>query len=237
LRACRAYTSSARALSRRYRLGFGFVAVTMMPAGATWFTTSASFKTASSMALMTGSDAPMNRSTPNFPPFGRDRTPPAARPGCDQSRRGTGGCLGGVCDLTDAATRRQVMRDFPVDDVWGVGRATTAKLAAFGVTTAGQLRDLDAKQARQLGTVVLERTVRELRGEPCLQLEDVAPQRKGIACTRSFGRVVTDLEELLEAMASHATRAGEKLLSAFSIPRRTAAIRSIMVRAQHGWCR
>jgi DNA polymerase V len=59
----------------------------------------------------------------------------------------------------------------------------------------------------------MERTVAELRGIPCLQLEDVAAQRKGIACIRSFGRVVISQGELLEAIASHATRAGEKLRS------------------------
>jgi DNA polymerase V len=121
--------------------------------------------------------------------------------------------LSGVCDMMDEGFRHRLMQDIAVDDVWGIGRATTAKLAALGITTAAQLRDTDAKQARQFGTVVLERTVAELRGIPCLQLEDVAPQRKGIACTRSFGRVVTSLEDLLEAIASHATRAGEKLRS------------------------
>ena len=117
----------------------------------------------------------------------------------------------GVCDLMDEPTREQVMQGFPVKDVWGIGHATTRKLEALGISTAGQLRKLDAKQARQFGSVVLERTVLELRGLPCLQLEDVAPQRKGIACTRSFGRVVTEMDEMLEAVASHATRAGEKL--------------------------
>ena len=119
----------------------------------------------------------------------------------------------GVCDLMDEAIRNRIMQEIDVGEVWGVGRATTAKLAAIGVTTVANLRDLDPKQARQFGTVVLERTVMELRGIPCLALEDVAPQRKGIACTRSFGRVVTELDELLAAAASHSTRAGEKLRS------------------------
>ena len=119
--------------------------------------------------------------------------------------------LNGVCDMMDEARRGQLMQEIEVGEVWGIGRATTAKLEAMGVSTVAQLRDLDAKRARQFGTVVLERTVQELRGLPCLQLEDVASQRKRIACTRSFGRVVTSLDELLEAIASHATRAGEKL--------------------------
>ncbi len=119
--------------------------------------------------------------------------------------------FGGVCDLTAPAVRDAVLRAFDVGDVWGIGRATAGQLARLGITTAAALRDLNAKQARQLGTVVLERTIYELRGIPCLAIEEVEPQRKGLACTRSFGRVVIDKRELLEAVASYATRAGEKL--------------------------
>ena len=119
--------------------------------------------------------------------------------------------FGGVCDLTDAAVRAAVMRAFPVADVWGIGAATTRKLATLGVATAAGLRDLDARQARQLGGVVLERVVHELRGVPCLGLELVPPARKGCAVTRSFGRPATALDEAAEAVAAHATRAGEKL--------------------------
>lgn len=104
-----------------------------------------------------------------------------------------------------------MLRAFPVEDVWGVGRATVEKLAALEIRTAAGLRDLDPKRARSLGTVTLERTVWELRGLSCLALEDVAPQRKGMAVTRSFGRPVTSLNELREAVATYAARAGEKL--------------------------
>lgn len=121
--------------------------------------------------------------------------------------------FGGVCDLTDPAVRRAVLRAFPVSDVWGIGSATTRKLAELGVLTAGALRDLDLQLARKMGTVVLERIVLELRGIPCLALELVAPVRKGMAVTRSFGLPVTHLEGVLEAVALYATRAGEKLRS------------------------
>ena len=63
----------------------------------------------------------------------------------------------------------------------------------------------------RLGSVVLERIVTELRGVPCLALEVVPPARQGLAVTRSFGRPVSDPAEALEAIAAHATRAGEKL--------------------------
>lgn len=119
----------------------------------------------------------------------------------------------GVADLRDDAIRRFVLDRFPVGDVWGVGRATAAKLATLGVTTAGQLRDMQMKQARGLGTVVLERLVAELQGVAASAVEVVEPQRRGMAVTRSFGSPVLDLETLMGAVAQFAMRAGEKLRS------------------------
>ena len=126
--------------------------------------------------------------------------------------------FGGVCGLTDPAVRAAVLRAFPVADVWGIGGATARKLAATGITTAGALAAMDARQARQIGTVVIERLVHELRGLPCLSLELVAPARKGLAVTRSFGQPMTDLADVAAAVAMYATRAGEKLRAHGSWP-------------------
>ncbi len=65
--------------------------------------------------------------------------------------------------------------------------------------------------ARSLGTVVLERTVLELQGEPCLSFDEVEPQRKGMAVTRSAGTPMTDFHTVFQALTAHATRAAEKL--------------------------
>ena len=119
----------------------------------------------------------------------------------------------GVADLTDVSIRKFVLDRFAVADVWGVGRATAGKLMALGVTTAGQLRDMQMKQARSIGTVVLERLVAELRGVAARAVEVVEPQRRGMAVTRSFGTPVRDLETLMGAIAQYAMRAGEKLRS------------------------
>lgn len=119
----------------------------------------------------------------------------------------------GVADLRDPVIRTFVLDRFPVGDVWGVGRATATKLAEQGVTTAGQLRDMQMKQARGLGTVVLERLVAELQGVAASVVEVVEPQRKGMAVTRSFGTPVTKLETLIGAVAQYSMRAGEKLRS------------------------
>lgn len=118
---------------------------------------------------------------------------------------------GGVLDLTDPDTRARVMADFPAADVWGLGRASQGKLATLGITTAAQVRDMDAKLARQLMTVVGERLVHELNGRACIALEAVAPQRKGCAVTRSFGQRVTAKPDMEQAVAGYATRLGEKL--------------------------
>jgi len=117
----------------------------------------------------------------------------------------------GVADLRDAGVRNWVMDRFPVGDVWGVGGATARKLANLGIMTAGALRDMPMKQARGVGTVVLERLVAELRGVPSGAVEAVEPQRKGMAVTRSFGSPVTDFDALMGALSQYAMRGGEKL--------------------------
>ena len=117
----------------------------------------------------------------------------------------------GVADLREQPVRDWVMDRFPVGDVWGVGSATARKLTELGIRTAGALRDMPMKQARGIGTVVLERLVAELRGVPSDAVETIEPQRKGMAVTRSFGTPVVDFDTLMGALSQYAMRAGEKL--------------------------
>lgn len=119
--------------------------------------------------------------------------------------------LGGVCDLTSEVARREWLPLVDLADVWGIGRASQVKLAAFGCRTAADVAALDPKLARKTLTVVGERIIHELRGTPCLDLETIAPIRKGCAVTRSFAGRVESLEMMQEAVAAHATRLGEKL--------------------------
>jgi len=117
----------------------------------------------------------------------------------------------GVLDLTDPGEQERVMADFPIGDVWGIGRASQVKLPALGIEYAGQLRDMEPKRARAIMTVVGEKIVHELNGRACMELEAVAPQRQGCAVTRSFGQRVTTRIEMEQAVAGYATRLGEKL--------------------------
>jgi len=117
----------------------------------------------------------------------------------------------GVCDLRSSQVRAELLSTVPVDEVWGIGAASAAKLAKIGVQTAADLAELDPDNARALMTVTGGRTVYELRGISCLPLELMEPTRKGIAVTRSFGAPVTSWQEMHEAIASYATRAAEKM--------------------------
>ncbi|MEE7438878.1 Y-family DNA polymerase [Methylobacterium oryzae] len=119
--------------------------------------------------------------------------------------------LDGVCDLTDPAAYAHWLCRIDVAEVWGIGRASLAKLQAMGVESVADLRDLDPRPVRKGLTVVGERIIYELRGAACLPLEMVPARRKGCAVTRSFSSRITERAVLEEAVAAHATRLGEKL--------------------------
>ena len=99
----------------------------------------------------------------------------------------------------------------PIEDVWGIGRRLAARLLPHGVTTARGLRDLDDALARRLLAVTGQRIVWELRGISCLELEEVAPAKKGICCAKGFGSPLSTLEDLLEPLATYVSRVAEKL--------------------------
>ncbi len=118
---------------------------------------------------------------------------------------------GGVVDLSNVDRQRKLMAALPVDEVWGVGRRISQKLQGMGIKTVLQLADTNLPFIRKHFNVVLERTVRELRGETCLGLEEFAPTKQEIVCSRSFGGRITDYEDMHQAICSYASRGAEKL--------------------------
>ena len=121
--------------------------------------------------------------------------------------------LGGVCHrgaLTDAQ-QQDLLAATPVGEIWGVGRRLGAQLQACGIETAQALAQADPAWVQRRWGVVLARTVQELRGVPCQDLQDIAPDKQQIACTRSFGQPVTTLAELSQAVSHFCARAAEKL--------------------------
>jgi DNA polymerase V len=118
-----------------------------------------------------------------------------------------------VCDLASTAPEelQALLEATDVGEVWGVGGRIGAQLRELGVKTVGDLARMEPQQVRQRWSVVLERTVQELRGVACMSLDDVPPPKQQIACTRSFGSAVRDHGQLAEAVSAFAVRASEKL--------------------------
>jgi DNA polymerase V len=118
---------------------------------------------------------------------------------------------GGVLDLSDPVRQRKLLAITPVQDIWGIGRRMGKKLNQLGINTALQLADTHSQFVRKNFNVVLERTVRELNGEQCLELEEFAPTKQQIVCSRSFGERITRYQDMREAICGYAVRAAEKL--------------------------
>lgn len=119
---------------------------------------------------------------------------------------------GGVIVLQTAEQQMEALLKTPVEDVWGVGSASSKKLRMFNINTAWDLRNMSEEWARKnLGGVVGVRLIKELRGEPCIDMKDPLETKKMIATTRMFGKAVYELTELKEAVATYISRAAEKL--------------------------
>lgn len=110
-----------------------------------------------------------------------------------------------------AAEQDAKMAALNVGEVWGVGRRINAQLAGMGISTVLQLKHADPALIRRRFSVVMERTVAELNGRSCLDLDQVAVRKEQILCSRSFGRPVTSMPELKEAVLSYITRAAERM--------------------------
>jgi DNA polymerase V len=117
----------------------------------------------------------------------------------------------GVYDLTAPGGVDDALSTVAVADIWGVGHQWSAWLTEQGINTALDLKRAPPKHIRSHMHVVGERIQQELNGESCLPLELVAPTRKGITVSRSFGRYLVTLDDIREMLMAHVMRAGEKL--------------------------
>lgn len=117
-----------------------------------------------------------------------------------------------VFTFIEANEIREVLKGTRVSGIWGVGHAYAEKLISWGITSAWELSNMPEEWAQKhLGGVTGVRLVRELKGIPCITMEDPMETKKMIATTRMFGTNVTDLKDVEEAIATYTTRAAEKL--------------------------
>jgi len=122
--------------------------------------------------------------------------------------------LAQVCNLGELSRLEmdQVMQATDVGDVWGVGKKITARLKEGGIHTVLDLVNADVATLRKQFSVVLEKTVLELRGTSCFDVDDAGGQSADhvLAIIRSFGEPVTELRSLVEVASQFASRVAEK---------------------------
>lgn len=118
---------------------------------------------------------------------------------------------GGVVNITDPAKRDWVLRNTDVAEVWGVGRKMKLHFDALGIKSAMDLAKADPWTLRKKFSIVIEKTARELAGTSCLELNEPDPPKQEICCSRMFGKRLTELPPIKEALATYMMRASEKL--------------------------
>ncbi|MGC9362318.1 MAG: DUF4113 domain-containing protein, partial [Candidatus Syntrophosphaera sp.] len=109
------------------------------------------------------------------------------------------------------------LRMTPVSGIWGIGRQYDKFLRQNGITNAWELSRAPEKFIDHYMTSVGHKTVLELQGFSCIDLDEAPAAKKSVVCSRSFGRQVSDLGELEEAVSSYITRAAEKIRSQRSV--------------------
>ena len=116
----------------------------------------------------------------------------------------------GVYILTVSTQLTHILSNMKLEDIWGVSKGWGNRLRSIGINNPRQLQQANPRQIRTLISVVGERIIYELRGQPCLALEEVI-NKKSITVSRSFGNMINDKDSLKKALANYAARAAEKL--------------------------
>ena len=119
--------------------------------------------------------------------------------------------LRGGCYMYRPQDIEKVLRKFPVEDVWGIGRRSSAKLHSIGVRTAWDYAELPENTVSRMFGVTGLRTWRELHGQPCIEFEDGFEAKQSICVSRSFAKEISNVEELAEQVANFASSLAEKL--------------------------
>ena len=119
----------------------------------------------------------------------------------------------GIVNLINTKQIDQILKEIEINEVWGVGRQLTKFYIKNGIHTAYQLKNMHNNWIKKNTNVLGSRTAMELKGIPCVSLKEHQEKRKNCCVSRSFGRKVTQLEELSESVTTHCLNAAEKIRS------------------------
>ena len=116
-----------------------------------------------------------------------------------------------LCIIDTEEKRIKALQLTDISSIWGIGRKQVAKLEKQGVKTAYDFTQLSNAWVRKYMTVVGERTWKELLGISCINMETAPPAKKEICTSRSFGKMITDIDAMAEAVSTHASTCARKL--------------------------
>ena len=131
---------------------------------------------------------------------------------CKQYPRLQGGCY-----MHRPEDIEKVLRKYPIEDVWGIGRKTVYKLKLMGINTAYDYTTLSESRVRSLFNITGLRTWKELQGIPCIEFEDGFEAKQSICVSRSFSSEIYDVKELQEQIANFSASMAEKLRKQCSV--------------------
>ena len=117
----------------------------------------------------------------------------------------------GVVSLINSKFMDETLSKIKINDVWGVGRQLTKLYIKSGINTASQLKNVSNTWVKKNTNVFGSRTAMELKGIPCISFEYHKEKRKNCCVSRSFGKKVTELEELKQSITTHCLNAAEKI--------------------------
>ena len=130
--------------------------------------------------------------------------------------------LRGGCYMHRPQDIEKVLRKYPIEDVWGIGRKSAAKLQARYVKTAYDFTQMPEAAVQKMMGITGVRTWKELQGVPCIEFEDGFEAKQSICVSRSFSSEIYDVRELQEQIANFASTMAEKLRKQGSVAREVA---------------
>ena len=119
----------------------------------------------------------------------------------------------GIFDLVRIADENDYLKKISIEKIWGIGKQTSNWLRSKGIKNAKELRDMDENEIIKKLGIIGKRLQLELKGNKCLPIETIKKQKKEIQVSRSFGKPITKLEDLNQALAIYAIKASEKMRS------------------------
>ena len=125
--------------------------------------------------------------------------------------------LRGGCYMHRPQDIEKVLRKYPIEDVWGIGRKSAAKLQARYIKTAYDFTQMPEAAVQKMMGITGVRTWKELRGIPCIEFEDGFEAKQSICVSRSFSSEIYDMKELQEQIANFASTMAEKLRKQSSV--------------------